>query len=230
MYRSYFGVNNHQLNLREMSLVAETELIAAVAELGIDARVSDFKPVERIPGKGYSGRGEARVSIFGKPLGSGVVYVVLFKPEDGTGSHQDFDLSPIPYKFTPRKKIDYAELFLSLGTGYDDFFLQGNNHLRELTLDENRAKLVDLNDLTLDEREWGEALRNRRVVEAQRFIFIHHEGRNYGNPHAVIFSNPKVKNFTQDGSKPFFQLGAFLSFPERTKDLERIERRVYDEK
>ncbi len=220
-----FGTNNN-LDLEAISREVEKQLRLRTLELGKRFSIEGYSPLQLTPDKGYTARGEAKLVYSKRPLG--IITPVLFRPDDGTGNNRFFQITGVPPKFTPRKKSDYAELYLSIGTAYDTEWLEGITSLEEHTL--IGETLLRLANIPIKKEEWEQLCKatptqvTRREVKTLGFTL--HERRDYGNPHVIMFQKPT----DLEERERLFQVGAFVTFSERTKDFEVIEKIVDSQK
>jgi hypothetical protein len=227
--KNNFGTNEG-LNLEAISQVVEDELRNRFSELNSNFEVNGVQPLHTIPGKGYTAIGQGEVLYQGEQVGNGTVYTILFRPGDGTGSNVNFEIKGVPSKWTPRIKVDYAEVFLAIGTYYQKVWFPGITSLTEVSTDRNNPLGIHSlpNPLILEAPTLEQAVKN--VSDAPQtkaqvpFNFTLHRDRNYGNPHAIIFPEGSwLDKLTP--YETFFQVGAFLAFPQRTRELEIIEKK-----
>ena len=138
--------------------------------------------------------------------------------------------------WTPRIKRDYAELFLSVGTGYQNRWVSGLTSLTEVSTGGHSAPRIWAypNELASKgpqlvyccQSEDMEGVREE-LAFAKHFDFTLHQGRDHGNPHAVVFPDGSWIDQLQPYNA-FFQIGAFLGFPEMNADLQVVERRLIE--
>ncbi|MEK6918699.1 MAG: hypothetical protein AABW73_01540 [Nanoarchaeota archaeon] len=222
-----FGTKD-SLNLGEITVLGMQVLEERAQSLG--AEILSLGELEETPEKGYTAKTELDIGIKGGKgrIGTSKLQLVLFRPRDGTGTRESYALERLPPKLTPRRKDGVAELFMTVGTGYRNMWWPGINNLRELTVNAESG-LRELYPLGLEEGEWAEIVSGRKGLVAPKktaFAYTHDSRTGYGNPHAIIFSNPQTKNLPRiDDIEPLFQLAAFLKF-EDDKGLEIVDKLV----
>lgn len=219
---------NDNLNLTYATELAYQSLQRAVSQLGEDFRVCITTTFETVPGKGYTAKFNSSIGFREKLLGRGQITCVLFRPGDSTGEkNNEFEEGRrLPYG-TPRKKEDFAELFVSVGTAKGNLWLPGINFLEAINGD-SFGPLNIYKCLTLGERPQAELLKNiladdKPFPEQRRFDFTLDRSQNYGDPHAIVWHesapSPSYRN-------PYFQVGAFLGFPQDCEELRILRERI----
>lgn len=198
---------------------ATKSLQKRVRELGPGIVASDLSHFELMHDSGYVARAEAEVKIDGRPLGNGKIYAVLFRPGNGTGNRRDYQLNSVPANWTPRRKVEHAELFMAIGTGYRGRWIDGLNYLL-LTDTTKKDERFLIKPLTVGMTDYRDRLIKTPTEAPPHFaLTLDKDARvPYGDPHAVVFGS---KGLIQKVDA-LFQVGAFLGFNEDGEDLERI--------
>jgi hypothetical protein len=148
-------------------------------------------------------------------LGSGVAYHVLFRPMQGTGNRNDYEIPQIPESWTPRKKQGLAELFLSVGT-WDGNWHDGVNSLTAMTINPKYAPYKHLTHPTLRDG----LIKERTGWVTERLSMTYDKAEGYGNPHAVVWAEKDL------AERPLVQVGSFLEFGMEDEGLEMIRERL----
>ncbi|MEK6898661.1 MAG: hypothetical protein AABW79_01020 [Nanoarchaeota archaeon] len=225
---------NFNLNLEVINRLVGDELRNRVVEFGQGFTIDKIISLELMPEKGYTAKGEASIHYQGKPLGNGKVVTILFRPGEGTGNNNDFNIKGVRPSWNPRIKNDYAELFMAIGTGYQDKWLSGMTALTEVSCD--RTDVPHLwpygGGLSSPSPYLGACCNSRQeevvndlLLRADHFDFTLHSERNHGNPHAITFNDG---SWLEDlmPCETFFQIGAFLAFQRSSPELTLIEKIV----
>ncbi|MDO8459879.1 MAG: hypothetical protein Q7S74_02095 [Nanoarchaeota archaeon] len=230
-----FGTNDN-LNLEAISEVVNSELNERIAQLGSDFRLNNLTPLQLTPDKGYTGKAQAEITYECRPVGNGNLTIVLFRPGDGTGNKSDFQIEGIPAKYTPRLKTDYAEIFMAIGTGYNNKWIPGVTCLNEVVIRKDTPGVYDRPDSCTSTRSRfrniclsKESKKNKHFSNLKQFSFTLHKGKHYGNPHAITFpESPWLKRL--EPYESLFQVGAFLAFPKNTIELEHCYKKTDENK
>ncbi len=161
------------------------------------------EPLLPIAGKNYSARGEVRVRLDGNEAGT--MYVVAFRPGDGTGvATEAYQFLEIPLNLcngqnkdglVPRsKKGTLLEAFFPLATIRDERAIQYVACLEELTVDDVAVPTKIKKAWTLgdDKTAYRSYLRGRPVDHGPRIqLTTGHmrDGSRFGDPHAVHYNH-----------------------------------------
>ncbi len=160
----------------------------------------DFRNFSFTPEKGYTARTIVPVAFDGERVGD--LYVLLFKPGDGTGDESTYKLSDVDARavtpqldkrpgkeVVPRKKHCPTEIFFPFGSAFEDQMHEGVVNLELLTLD--RRKFVKKEyDLGLNYKTFIELLRSKQLIGPYvQFTTGYHQAdnRRFGDPHSVYF-------------------------------------------
>ena len=145
--------------------------------------------------------------------------MVFFEPGDGTGSRVDYTLNDVPEKYTPRDKKGYAELFLPIGTVYNNLFIPKITSLDEVTL-KTPTTIRTCAVLGTDPQKYRcldhyIASNESYATDLMRLTFLQ---KTVGNPHAILFNE---KNVPQK-AESIIQIGAFIALAEENNRTEKI--------
>lgn len=198
--------------------------------------VGEEEPLELTPNKGYTAIGSlSGLASQGDPLGIRTAYLVMFRQGEGTGNQGDYEISGVPAGHTPRRKDGmHAELFLPIGTGFNDTWTPGVTCLEQWTYNVSAEMASREGNLTTDPRAFTgliNVLRQRRrkdfslpsrVVGGPKFTLDRETKGSYGDPHAIVW--PDFLEPADD--EVLFQVGAFLAFPEPSKELSELRKKL----
>ncbi|MDP3881324.1 MAG: hypothetical protein Q8Q31_00405 [Nanoarchaeota archaeon] len=210
-------------------------LSARVNSIQPNARLTIDKRFEFTPDKGYSAKASTNVEESGgRPLGSGTATLIMFRQGDGTGNAQDYQIEGLEAKHTPRNKEGAAELYISIGTFFNGSWIPGITCLSCYGLDA-RGQILGYKGLGSSATGFEANLAAFKERKSPFPIFhydftfdrnpTYHEPNPivpYGNPHAILWPHSLQIEHTGE----FFQIGAFLPFPEETESLVRIRELV----
>lgn len=166
------------------------------------AGFGDFRNFCFTSEKGYTARTIVPVSFDGDRVGD--LYVLLFKPGDGTGDEGTYKLSEIDARnvtqqldkqpgkeIVPRKKHCPTEIFFPFGSAFENQMHDGVVHMELLTLDDSNFVKKEYN-LGLDYEKFIELLRGKQSIGPYvQFTTGYHQYDNvsirFGDPHSVYF-------------------------------------------
>jgi len=161
----------------------------------------DFSNFSFTPEKGYTARTIIPVIADGEKISD--LYVLLFKPGDGTGDESTYKLEnvdmgsikklyyPPGKEVVPRKKHCPTEIFFPFGSASSGKMNDGVVNLDVLTLNENKVEKEF--GLGWDNKTFFELLRRRKSIGPYiQFTtgYWPSDGIRFGDPHAVYF--PKI--------------------------------------
>jgi hypothetical protein len=177
-----------------------------------------------IPKRSYSGKGNLKVK------GLGDLTVVLFRSGDATGNDEDRNgqnsRPGMPKHLTPRFKEGYAEIFLSVGTGYNNLWFPGLTSLEAVTIGPGEPESHVYKRLICEEKKFLDYLTRPRKIDdisfndRIAFTFLEDDKESFGNPHCIRFNNQLVPRNKPLGN--IFQIGAFLGFQTETPELNKL--------
>ncbi len=145
--------------------------------------------------------------------------MVFFEPGDGTGSCVNYTLEGVLEKYTPRDKKGYAEIFLPIGTVYNNIFIPKFTSLDEVTLG-TTTPIRTCAILGTDSRKYfylDHYIKNNELfaVDIMRLTFLQ---KTFGNPHAIRFNEEHAPRH----SESIIQIGAFIALAEQNECTEKI--------
>ena len=227
-----FGSSNNELNYALVKKLAGESLHERVGELGEEFDVGEFGEFDMMfSSKGYQAKSETSITMYeGQNVGSGKLVSVLFFPGNGTGNRETYGkIGNLPGRWTPRSKEGQGEVMFSLGTGIgkgeDGRWIPGLTSLEEYIMVGRQA--FKRNEFNPSKGCLREVVKNEREYETSSlvrsdFTYI---GEQFGNPHAIAFV-PDESLWKSPNDGVFFQVAAFLAFPDSNHSFDAVKRAV----
>ncbi len=211
--------DNEILDVKGLSELVYYSLKALVADIAKVSKVNmctvGYSELKVIPDSD-------RYSLSGKVvLGGGLerdvsAAIVGFRPGDGTGQ---------PTKYDPRPKKGVAEIFLPVGTLYNDHFIPRLTNLTEIGASEIVQRLGS-NEMwynaMIKRVNTKDAPEDSMKFEYYPLDFTYFE-KEFGNPHAIKFDKWDADNISQS-YKNWVQFGAFIEFNQRSAQLDMLRK------
>ncbi|MFA4960426.1 MAG: hypothetical protein WC548_02070 [Candidatus Pacearchaeota archaeon] len=198
------------------NLSRELDYLWSIASLGI---------FQETPEKGYTARMDFRLFCSKRTQGAGEAVAILFSPDDATGNNDDYVISEIDSKWTPRKKVGEAELYVAIGSNVDGEWFPGLTSLEAVSIGENPIITHGYKRLTLSQQEYLRRLeRGDKSLPHRRFDFTFDNSINFGNPHAIGF-----RNFPQGSPIIEYQIGVFVPFKEQYDELDFLRKKIEEQ-
>ncbi|MFA5797201.1 MAG: hypothetical protein WC916_04155 [Candidatus Woesearchaeota archaeon] len=149
--------------------------------------------------------------------------MVFFEPGDGTGSRINYTIDGLVEKYIPRDKKGYAEVFLPIGTVFENYFIPYLTSLDEVTLNTKKTGIVSIEPLGIKGPDYFNALTFINPAKTSAYPvssiqLTYYSVNGYGNPHAVRFNDFAIR----DSQKPFIQIGAFIALEKENEKTKKI--------
>jgi len=162
-----------------------------------------------------------RYSLSGKVILGGLergvdATIVGFGPGDGTGQ---------PTKYDPRPKKGVAEIFLPVGTLYNNQFIPRLTHLTQIGVSETSQHLGSSEiwyNAIIKSVNTKDASESSIKFEYFPLDFTYFE-KEFGNPHAIKFDKWSADNISQSHQN-WIQFGAFIEFYQHDTQLDMLRK------
>ncbi len=229
-----FDLNDLTIELHKMLTVYEAHFSPFVS-------FGNHRPLQPVPGKGYSAR--TAIPVFYDARPAGTLYAIMFRFQDGTGDESAFKTGQLelPEHLTglanPKKLLPRAKTGVYVEAVFPFFTAVGNNRylrhvvsLEELTVDDpaNPKKIVKMGELGLrgqehihtciraciDNPDMSYSLDKRRPEDPLFFLTCgYRNSKRFGDPHSIYCA-----------TKLGVQVAGFLAVPERNGLAMLLER------
>lgn len=196
--------------------------------LGSNIRFGSYPQLHQLPNKNYTARTIVPVQNNGMKIGD--LYIILFKPGDGTGNEDYFAKEEIiipselafrdkPERVFPRYKEGIlVEAFFPFFSIYNNNLYFNSVCLEELVVDDRDGvkTIAKLGNLGLNSEEYKKNLRNNTQSNIPLFVQMTvgytRTGERFGDPNAVYCSKDIVA----------LQVAGFLAITDKENPLSRI--------